>query len=74
MAGERARAERRLVGALRGIGDAAAIALEHRVVREQVMREPHRLRALQVRVAGHQRVDVRCAPARRARGAASSIA
>ena len=32
----------------------AAVALEHLAPREQVMRQAHRLRALQVRVAGHQ--------------------
>ena len=56
--GERARTERGLVGAKRSVGDAAAIAIEHALVGEQVMREPHRLRALEVRVTGHQRLDV----------------
>ena len=58
-AGERAGAERRFVRAPRRIGDPAAIAREHRVVREQVVRESNGLRALQVRVAGNERVDVR---------------
>ena len=44
-----------------------AIAREHRVVGEQVMREPHRLRALQVRVARAAACRRARAPARRAR-------
>ena len=43
---------------MRGIADPAAIAREHLLVREEVMREAHGLRALKMRVAGHQRVDM----------------
>ena len=35
-----------LITAPRGIADPPAVALEHRVVRQQVVREAHRLRAL----------------------------
>ena len=38
--------------------EALAIAPEHLDIRQQVMRERHRLRALQMRVAGHDRRDV----------------
>ena len=38
--------------------EALAIALEHEHVGEQMVREDHRLGALQVRVAGHRRLDV----------------
>ena len=50
-AGERARAERRHVGALEAVAPAVDIARQRPEVREQVVREQHRLRALQVGVA-----------------------
>src|SRR5262249_55329927 len=55
---ERARAERRLVGSLGRVDDPAAVALEHVHVGQEVVRQPDRLRPLQVRVPGRQRVDV----------------
>ena len=42
----------------RDVGEAQAIALEHLQPCEKMMRENHRLRALQVRVAGNQYVAV----------------
>ena len=53
--------------ALAAIGEALAVAREHRVVGEQVMAERHRLRDLQVREARHDR-------RRRARSARSMSA
>ena len=47
----------------------ARVAPEHPEVREQVMREVHRLGALQVRVAGHRPVEVTVARAARGRSA-----
>ena len=43
-------------GGLGGGGEARAVAVEHLDPREQVMPERDRLRALEVRVAGHQRL------------------
>ncbi len=56
--GERAGAERALVGTARRVDEATAIASEHGHVRKQVVRQPDRLRALQVRVTWSDRVDV----------------
>ena len=53
---ERARAERRHVGALEAVAPAIEIAAQRPEVREQMMREQHRLRALEVRVAGEVHV------------------
>ena len=53
-----ARAKRHDRGPRRGLLEALAIAPKHLDVRQQVMRERHRLRALQMRVAGHDRRDV----------------
>ena len=66
-AGERARAERQVRDLRPGEAEALAVALEHPDVREQVVPEVDRLRALQVRVA-------RAAASRRAPRAASSSA
>ena len=55
-AGERARAERRHVGAVDRVAPAVDVAGERPEVREEVVREQHRLGALQVRVPGE--VDV----------------
>ena len=54
--GERARAERRDRRAIERVAPAVDVAAERPEVREQVVREHHRLRALQVRVAGEVRV------------------
>src|ERR1043166_4764052 len=55
---ERAGAEREDVDALQAIAHALGVALEHLGVREQMVREEHRLRALEMRVAGHDDVDM----------------
>ena len=55
---QRARAERHHRGARQCLLEALAIAPEHLDVSEQVMRERYRLRALQMRVAGHDSLDV----------------
>ena len=52
---ERARAERRHVGTRETVVPAVDVARQRPEVREQMMREQHRLRALQVRVAGQAR-------------------
>ena len=57
-AGDGARAERQLVHAARGVVEPPAIAPQHLEPGQQVVREAHRLRALQMRVARHQRGDV----------------
>ena len=57
-AGQRAGAERTDVHALCGVLQAADVPQEHLGVRHQVVAEGDRLRALQVRVAGHDRVGV----------------
>ena len=54
-AGQRGGSEWQSVGAGRAAGEPLAVALEHEDVGEQVVREHDRLRALQVRVAGHRR-------------------
>src|SRR5262249_39317530 len=54
-AGERARAERQLVGTLAAVGEAAAIARQHLAVRVQVMGGQDRLGALEMRVARQDR-------------------
>ena len=57
------------------VGEALPVALEHLDVGEQVMREQHRLRRLQMRVAGHDDVGV-CRGERgqaRAAGRCSSV-
>ena len=41
-----------------GIGEAAAVARQHLDIGEQMMAEGHRLRALQMREAGHDRVGI----------------
>ena len=56
--GERARTERAARDAAAQVGEALGVAPEHLDEGEPVMRESHRLRALQVRVAGQHRVDV----------------
>ena len=58
-AGERTRAERALGGSLGGRSEARPVAVEHLDPREQVMPERDRLRALEVRVAGHDGVRLR---------------
>ena len=57
-AGEGATAERQLVHDGHGVEEAVQIAIEHLHVGEHVMREEHRLGALEVRVAGHDGVGV----------------
>ncbi len=57
-AGQRGGAERQPVDAPAAVGEALAVALEHRHVGEQVMAERDRLRHLQVRVAGHDQRGV----------------
>ena len=57
-AGERAGAERTDVHALHGVLHAADVPQEHLGIRHQVVPEGDRLRALQMRVAGHDRVGV----------------
>ena len=79
-AGQRARPQREVRGLIRREAKARAIAIEHPHVRQQVVREVDRLRALQVRVArqrpvgvaigrvdqhGHQRLDLRDGAERR---------
>ena len=51
---ERARAERRDVGAFQAVVPAIDVSSKRPEVREQVVREQHRLRPLQVRVAGQR--------------------
>ena len=53
-AGQRARAERQLVGRAEHELEAPRVAPEHPEVRQQVVREVDGLRALEVRVAGHR--------------------
>ena len=67
-AGERAGAERRHVGPRERVAPAVDVARERPEVREEVVREQHRLGALEVRVAGE--VDV--APAASARSSSTS--
>ena len=57
-AGERARAERRMCEARASVGKTRGVARKHLFKREPVVREPHRLRALQVRVTGQHRARV----------------
>ena len=57
--GQRTRTERQNVRTIEAILEAAAVALEHVVVGEQVVPEQNRLRALQMRVARHDRCDMR---------------
>ena len=57
-AGQGAAAERQDVDAAQAIAQAVRVAVEHLEVGEQVVREQHRLRALQVSVAGHDGVGV----------------
>ena len=52
------RAERHDSGARRGLLEAFAVSAKHLDIGKQVMRERDGLRALQVRVAGHDRRDV----------------
>ena len=56
--GECAAAEGALPRTLDGKHEAAVIAVEHPRVRQQVMRQPHRLRPLQMGVPRHQRVEM----------------
>ena len=53
---QRAGAERQLVGARAAVAEARPVARQHLVIGEQVVREEDRLRALEVRVAGEERV------------------
>ena len=55
---QRARPERQYVDPRHAVGKALAVALEHIDVSQQVMREQHRLRSLQVRVPGHDHVEI----------------
>ena len=55
-AGDRTGAERAQVHAPACIGKAAAIAKDHLDIGEKPVRDKHRFGALQVRVAGHDRV------------------
>ena len=57
-AGQRARAERQLAGRAEHELEPPRVAPEHPEVRQQVVREVDRLRALEVRVAGHRPVLV----------------
>src|SRR5688572_17893464 len=57
-AGDGAAAERADVGAIEAIFHAAAVALEHFAIGEEVMGEEDGLGALQMRVAGNDDVDV----------------
>src|SRR6266550_4822262 len=57
-AGQRAGAQGRCRGALSGLGDALAVPPERFDVREKVMREGDRLRALKVRVSGEDRLHL----------------
>src|SRR5438045_3763308 len=54
--GDGAGAERQDIGAARAIDDAALIAIERFDVREEIMAEHDWLRALEMRVAGQDRV------------------
>ena len=56
--GERGGAQRALVHAGAGVGEASAIAPEHLDIGEQVVTEGHGLRALQVGEAGHDAVGL----------------
>src|SRR5262250_2814122 len=51
-------AERQHVDAIETAQKSLPIALEHLVVSKQMMGEPHRLRALQVCIAGHNDVEI----------------
>ena len=55
---QRRSAQRQAVGAAAAVGKAFGIAREHLKVRHEVMTEGDRLRDLQVRKAGHRRVDM----------------
>jgi hypothetical protein len=57
-AGQGRGAEGALVHAPAAVQQASVVALEHLVPGQQVMAEGHRLRDLQVRKAGHDRVRV----------------
>ncbi len=57
-AGHRRRAQRQHVEPPAAIAKARGVTLHHLEVGQQVMRETHRLRHLQMRVAGHERIDV----------------
>ncbi len=57
-AGERRAAERQHVGGVVRVAQAREVAAEHLRVGEQVVAEQHRLRLLQVRVAGHHRAEM----------------
>ncbi len=56
---ERACAERQHVDALVAVLQALDITAEHRYIRHQMMGEQDRLRPLQMRIARHNRIDVR---------------
>ena len=56
--GERGAAERQAVDAMAAIDQTLGVAGEHRFIGEQVMAQGHRLRDLQMRVTGHDRVGV----------------
>ena len=76
-AGERRRAERRFVQPPAAIGEAAAVALKHLDIGEEMMAEGDRLRALQMREARHHGVGMRLGLRRpaptAARGAGASM-
>ena len=54
----RARSRRRSIQAAGGIGEAFAVARQRLHVRQQVMREEHRLRRLRMRMRGEDRVQL----------------
>ena len=57
-AGQRARTKRADVHARRRVGDAPHVAHKHRRIRHQMVRQRDWLRALQVRITGHHRLQV----------------
>ncbi len=57
-AGQGAGAQRQLIGARAAVAEAAGVAVQHLEVGQQVVREEHRLRPLEVGVAGHDHLAV----------------
>ena len=51
---QRRRAQRAYIQPARGVGQPAAVAIQHLHVRQQMMAERHRLRGLQMGEAGHR--------------------